>query len=75
MEIVKTRHDGLDSKKVRYFLGKNEINWSGRRDLNSRPSHPQCDALTKLRYGPIGKGDTNHDKLENNLIRSSVTSP
>ncbi len=29
--------------------------WSGRRDSNSRPSAPQTDALTRLRYGPTGR--------------------
>ncbi len=26
--------------------------WSGRRDLNPRPSDPQSDALAKLRHAP-----------------------
>ncbi len=26
--------------------------WSGRRDLNSRPSGPKPDALARLRYAP-----------------------
>ena len=28
--------------------------WSEREDLNLRPPHPQCGALTRLRYAPTG---------------------
>ena len=28
------------------------LRWSGRRDLNSRPSEPHSDALARLRYAP-----------------------
>jgi hypothetical protein len=27
--------------------------WSGRADLNCRPSEPHSDALTRLRYAPL----------------------
>ena len=30
--------------------------WSGCRDLNSGPSVPQTDALTKLRHSPLWSG-------------------
>ena len=53
MEIVKTRHDGLDSKKVPLFNWKSDEKWSGRRDSNSRPRRPERRALTRLRYAPI----------------------
>src|SRR5687767_10729480 len=31
------------------------LDWSGRRDLNSRPLAPQASALARLRYGPISR--------------------
>ena len=31
------------------------LKWSGREDLNLRPLHPQCSALTGLRYAPTLK--------------------
>ena len=36
-----------------FYLG---FYWSGCRDLNSGPSVPQTDALTKLRHSPLGSG-------------------
>src|SRR6185436_446978 len=32
-----------------------ESKWSGRRDLNSRPTAPKAVALARLRYGPMGR--------------------
>jgi hypothetical protein len=31
-----------------------KVSWSGRCDLNARPSEPHSDALAKLRYAPTG---------------------
>ena len=40
--------------------------------MNSRPSHPQCDALTKLRYGPTVWGDANGAGAIDNLFRARL---
>ena len=39
----------LDNKKMFCWIGSRP-SWSGRADLNCRPSEPHSDALTKLRY-------------------------
>ena len=42
--------------------------WSDRGDLNSRPPHPQCGALTRLRYGPSGIGEHPSGRGENDNL-------
>ena len=52
---------GLKTKKTPC---DQEVFLSGWGDLNSRPSVPQTDALTKLRHSPFGKAARLSDRLQ-----------
>ncbi len=40
-----------------FIIRKYRENWSGRRDLNSRPLVPETSALARLRYAPTYPSD------------------